>query len=80
MYRCHAHPNNEIIYCARGALYENRVLPSAINNSQEALDSRRLSDSGFPKLFRVHKVGPLPLPPAPPSPLLSTDAPFPQTE
>lgn len=29
---CHAHPNVELIYCARGALYENRVLPSALYN------------------------------------------------
>jgi len=47
----HAHPQGEVIYCARGALYENRVLTSALVNAP----TTSLVDSGFPKLYSVHK-------------------------
>jgi len=53
---CHQHPNVELIYCARGALYENRVLSSALINAPlPASGARVLVDSGFPRLFRVHQ-------------------------
>ena len=51
---CHKHPNVEVIYCARGALYENRVLGSALVNRPRS-EKAKLIDSGFPRFFRVNK-------------------------
>ena len=47
----HAHPQGEVIYVVRGALYENRVLTSALVNAP----TTALADSGYPKLYRVEK-------------------------
>lgn len=51
---CHKHPDLEIIYCARGAVYENRVLSSALINRPRE-DNATLVDSGFPRFYRVNK-------------------------
>jgi hypothetical protein len=52
---CHKHPDIELVFCARGALYENRVLVSALLNKPSE-DKAKLVDSGFPKYFKVGKV------------------------
>ena len=53
-FQLHKHPNIEVVYCARGAIYENRVLSSALLNYQRDQNAQ-LVDSGFPKFFRVNR-------------------------
>jgi len=53
-FQCRKHPNVEVIFCARGAVYENRVLASALLNAPRE-DHSELIDSGFPKFFRVNQ-------------------------
>ena len=51
-FQLHKHPNIEVVFCARGAIYENRVLSSALLNYQRDQNAQ-LVDSGFPKFFKV---------------------------
>ena len=48
----HQHPNIEIGFVLRGAVYENRLLAQP---DEMLADPLALPDSGFPKLFRVNK-------------------------
>ena len=49
----HQHPDIEVEFVLRGALYENRLLsqPDAV------LDASEVLDTGFPRLFSVHTHG-----------------------